>query len=118
MYGFDKTSNYVPQSTHQMNNVTIPPRDQYLRHTRYHIYLQDFHGVVGYYPQHDNNFSVDQNATERVIDSNNIVENTHKFLKHFNTHQLDIFAYKFPYHMNDSNMIKPSAIKLEKRNIE
>ena len=74
MYDFDTTSNCVSQPIHQINNVLIPPRDHDLVHMRHHVHCQDLHGVVGYYPQHNNNSSIERNGTEKVINSNNIVE--------------------------------------------
>ena len=40
MLDFNKTSNYVPQSIHKLNDVLIPPRDQDLKHMRRHVHCQ------------------------------------------------------------------------------
>ena len=62
MFDFDKTSNCDPQSTHKLNNVLTPTRDQDLRHMRHHVHCQDLHGVVGYYPLTNKVCSEDQNG--------------------------------------------------------
>ena len=36
MFDFDNSSNAVAKPIHKLNNVLIPPKDQDLRHMRYH----------------------------------------------------------------------------------
>ena len=69
---------------------------------------------MGYYPSYNNICSPDQNRVAEIIDSKAFVEkNTQVVLggessiNHFSKHQLDILAYTFPYHMQESNNMKP-----------
>ena len=81
---------------------------------RHHVHCKNLHGVVGYYPSNGNVCLPDQNGTAQIIDSKAIVEkNTQVLLggessiNHFSKHQLDILAYTFPYHMQESDNMKP-----------
>ena len=114
IFDFDRSTQCIPKQVHKLNNVLIPPRDQDLRHMRHHIHCQDLHGVVGYYPLHNNICSNEDNEKIDVIDSKAIVKkNTQVLLggdstiNHFNNHQLDILAYTYPYHMYKSECMKP-----------
>ena len=115
MFDFDSTSSCVPKPIHNLNNVLIPPRDQDLRHMRHHVHCQNLHGVIGYYPINNNVCQTEQDERIKTIDSKTIVEkkNTNLLLgrdssiNHFSNHQLGILAYTFPYHMQNTDYMKP-----------
>ena len=81
---------------------------------RHHVHCQNHHGVVGYYPQHNNVCSINEDVRAEIMDSKNIVERHTQFhlggessISHFTKYQLDVLAYSFPHHMHDNDIMRP-----------
>ena len=118
MYDFDTSTTLNHQSDYKPNNekpifkindVLQPPKDQDLRHMRHHVRCQDLNEVMGYNPQvcqeiitnapknglgHRQNLKIDnivEKNTQVTIGRNSSIDD-------FNTYQLDMLVYTYPYH--------------------
>ena len=92
------------------NDVVEPPEDQELRLMRHHNHCKEYHGKVGVLSEeiYKNLFPCVV-PNERAVNGSQLVEmntqarvqnddNSHRFTKP----QLDMLAYTFPYHMQNT----------------
>ena len=82
-----------------MDTILQPPMDQSLRDMRNHVHCQDLHGVIGYYPLHYNDYSINQDIGQKRLNSDSVVQKNiqallgcNSSINYFNKPQLDILA--------------------------
>ncbi len=85
---------------------------------RHHIQCQDFNEVICYYLQVCQEININslknKNGNRERLNTNEIVKlNTHvplgekSLINDFNKYQLDMLAYTYPYHMQQTDQMKP-----------
>ena len=65
LYDINTNCTTDPLKLHKMDTLLQPPTDQVLRDMRHHVYYQDLHGVIGYYPLHFNYYSIKQDIGQK-----------------------------------------------------